>query len=350
MRGVGLEGAVRQARPTGRGLGHRLRLVPVRRRAADLLERAAALGRAAAARSLGQRHRVLRRHRDRPGLGQRARRPSSPRCSASTRSTSASSPATPTSTPVDLGSYSLARDADDGQRRHRGRRAGARAARRGRRRQARAAGERGWCSPTGASSTASDPDARHVVRRGGAARRGAHGTLGTTGSYRPPKSPGDYKGARRRARRRPTRTRPPSSRSRSIARPAGCACRRSGSRTTSAARSTRCWRAARSRARVYMGLGEALMEEQAFRRLPPKLSRALVHKFPSMLEYKSPGTLDMPDDRDHPDRGARSERAVRRQGGRAGAAACRSCRRWPTRSTTPSACASTRCRSRRRRS
>jgi hypothetical protein len=44
-----------------------------------------------------------------------------------------------------------------------------------------------------------------------------------------------------------------------------------------------------------MGLGEALMEEQAYRRLPPKLSAANVHKFPSMLEYKSPGTLDMPE-------------------------------------------------------
>lgn len=46
---------------------------------------------------------------------------------------------------------------------------------------------------------------------------------------------------------------------------------------------------------VYMGLGEALMEEQAFRRLPPKRSGALVHKMPSMLEYKSPTTLEMPD-------------------------------------------------------
>jgi hypothetical protein len=44
-----------------------------------------------------------------------------------------------------------------------------------------------------------------------------------------------------------------------------------------------------------MGLGEALMEEQAFRRLPPRLSRALVHKFPSILEYKSPTSLDMPE-------------------------------------------------------
>jgi 4-hydroxybenzoyl-CoA reductase subunit alpha len=46
---------------------------------------------------------------------------------------------------------------------------------------------------------------------------------------------------------------------------------------------------------VYMGLGEALMEEQAFRRLPPRLSHALVHKFPSMLEYKSPTSMDMPE-------------------------------------------------------
>jgi 4-hydroxybenzoyl-CoA reductase subunit alpha len=46
---------------------------------------------------------------------------------------------------------------------------------------------------------------------------------------------------------------------------------------------------------VYMALGEALMEEQEFRRLPHRLSHALVHKFPSLLEYKSPTTLDMPE-------------------------------------------------------
>jgi 4-hydroxybenzoyl-CoA reductase subunit alpha len=46
---------------------------------------------------------------------------------------------------------------------------------------------------------------------------------------------------------------------------------------------------------VYMAIGEALMEEQEFRRLPPAMSHALVHKFPSMLEYKSPTTLDMPE-------------------------------------------------------
>ena len=38
---------------------------------------------------------------------------------------------------------------------------------------------------------------------------------------------------------------------------------------------------------IYMGLGEALMEEQTFRNG--------VHKWPSMLEYKSPTFLDMPE-------------------------------------------------------
>jgi hypothetical protein len=36
------------------------------------------------------------------------------------------------------------------------------------------------------------------------------------------------------------------------------------------------------------------MEEQAFRRLPKRLSNALVHREPSLLEYKSPTFLDMP--------------------------------------------------------
>jgi 4-hydroxybenzoyl-CoA reductase alpha subunit len=46
---------------------------------------------------------------------------------------------------------------------------------------------------------------------------------------------------------------------------------------------------------VYMGLGEALMEEQTFRRLPEKLSGAFVHRAPSMLDYKSLTSLDMPE-------------------------------------------------------
>src|SRR3989449_8872431 len=39
-----------------------------------------------------------------------------------------------------------------------------------------------------------------------------------------------------------------------------------------------------------MGLGEALMEEQVFR-----ANRNGVHRQPSMLEYKSPTTMEMPD-------------------------------------------------------
>ena len=45
---------------------------------------------------------------------------------------------------------------------------------------------------------------------------------------------------------------------------------------------------------VYMGLGEAMMEESAFRRLPKARSHALVHKFPSVLEYKSLTFEEMP--------------------------------------------------------
>src|SRR4051812_5567227 len=41
---------------------------------------------------------------------------------------------------------------------------------------------------------------------------------------------------------------------------------------------------------VYMGLGEILMEEMTYR-----ANRNLVHKFPSMLEYKSPTTMEMCD-------------------------------------------------------
>src|SRR5262245_65516910 len=41
---------------------------------------------------------------------------------------------------------------------------------------------------------------------------------------------------------------------------------------------------------VYMGLGEALMEEMAYRG-----NRNVVHKFPSLLEYKSPTTMEMCD-------------------------------------------------------
>ena len=72
---------------------------------------------------------------------------------------------------------------------------------------------------------------------------------------------------------------------------------------------------------VYMGLGEALMEEQAFRRLPPRLSHALVHKFPSTARIQEP---DVPRDARRPHRSHRvdgSGRALWRQRSGAGPAA-----------------------------
>ena len=63
------------------------------------------------------------------------------------------------------------------------------------------------------------------------------------------------------------------------------------------------------------------MEEQSFRRLPEKLSGALVHRAPSMLDYKSLTSLDMPDVEvaliEDPDPNC----PYRREGSRAGAAA-----------------------------
>jgi 4-hydroxybenzoyl-CoA reductase alpha subunit len=43
---------------------------------------------------------------------------------------------------------------------------------------------------------------------------------------------------------------------------------------------------------IYMGLGEAMMEEMAYR---TNANDNVVHKFPSLLEYKSPTTLEMPE-------------------------------------------------------
>ena len=58
--------------PNGKGVGPRLRLVPLRRGPADLLQQDAAVGRAAPRRPQRPGHRVLRRDRDRAGLRRRA--------------------------------------------------------------------------------------------------------------------------------------------------------------------------------------------------------------------------------------------------------------------------------------
>ncbi len=120
------------------------------------------------------------------------------------------------------------------------------------------------------------------------------GTIGTTGSYRPPPSPGKYRGAG---------VGPSATYSYSAAVVEAVV-----DPATGIVRVPTVWIAhdigrvlnpvlARGQVEgsVYMGLGEALMEASEFRRLPHRLSGALVHKYPSMLEYKSPTTLEMPE-------------------------------------------------------
>ena len=122
----------------------------------------------------------------------------------------------------------------------------------------------------------------------------AGGTVGTVGSYRPPPPPSTYKGGG-------VGPSPAYSYSAAVVEV-------EVDEATGVVRVEKVWVAhdigrslnpvlvrGQVEGSVYMGLGEALMEEQAFRRLPPKLSRALVHQFPSMLEYKSPSSVDMPE-------------------------------------------------------
>ena len=120
------------------------------------------------------------------------------------------------------------------------------------------------------------------------------GTLGSVGSYSPPRAPGRYKGAG---------VGPSPAYSYSA-----CVVEVEVDKATGWIAVPKIWIAhdigravnpvlARGQVEgsVYMGLAEALMEEQIFRRLPPKMSHALVHKMPSLLEYKSPTSLDMPE-------------------------------------------------------
>ena len=121
-----------------------------------------------------------------------------------------------------------------------------------------------------------------------------YGTLGAVGSYAPPKPPGRYKGGGVGPSPAYSYT--------------ACVVEVEVDKATGWISVPKIWIAhdigrainpvlARGQVEgsVYMGLGEALMEEQEFRRLPKRLSHALVHKFPSILEYKSPTSLDMPE-------------------------------------------------------
>lgn len=140
---------------------------------------------------------------------------------------------------------------------------------------------------------AADPEQGLSFSEAVIAAEARFGTLGTTGSYTPPRAPGRYRGAG-------VGPSPTYSYSASvievevdpgtglydvvhvwIAHDIGCAI-------------NPVLALGQVEGSVYMGLGEAMMEEQAFRRLPKRLSSSLVHKMPSMLEYKSPGFHDMP--------------------------------------------------------
>jgi 4-hydroxybenzoyl-CoA reductase subunit alpha len=120
-----------------------------------------------------------------------------------------------------------------------------------------------------------------------------HGALGTVGSYVPPRSPGRYRGAG---------VGPSPSYSYTAA-----VVEVEADPETGIWRPVHVWIAhdvgrainpvlvlGQVEGSVYMGLGEVMMEEQAFRRLPRHLSAALVHRHPSLLEYKSPTFPDMP--------------------------------------------------------
>ncbi|HEY7863875.1 MAG TPA: molybdopterin cofactor-binding domain-containing protein [Thermoanaerobaculia bacterium] len=119
----------------------------------------------------------------------------------------------------------------------------------------------------------------------------AHGTLGTVGSYSPPPSAGRYRGAG-------VGPSPAYSYSAAVVEV-------EVDPDTGITRVPKIWIAhdvgkcinpvlvlGQVEGSIYMGLGEAMMEEMAYR---AGVNGNLVHKFPSMLEYKSPTTKEMCD-------------------------------------------------------
>ena len=196
-------------------------------------------------------------------------------------------------TPVDLGSYSSRVTVMMGH-------AAIRAAEKVRELVADAAAQHLEVSPEriafarGRVHLAGDPAKGMSFREAVELAEAKFGTLGAVGSYTPPRSPGRYKGAGVGPSPAYSYT--------------ACVVEVEVDKATGWITVPKVWIAhdigrtinpvlARGQVEgsVYMGLAEALMEEQIFRRLPPKLSGALVHKIPSLLEYKSPTALDMPE-------------------------------------------------------
>jgi len=140
---------------------------------------------------------------------------------------------------------------------------------------------------------AQDPEKSLSFQDAVIATEARFGTLATTGSYIPPRSPGRYRGAG-------VGPSPAYSYSASVIEV-------EVDRETGLWNPVHVWIAhdvgkslnpvlvmGQVEGSVYMALGEVMMEEQVFRRLPKKLSNALVHRHPSILEYKSPTFADMP--------------------------------------------------------
>ena len=196
-------------------------------------------------------------------------------------------------TPVDLGSYSSRVTLMVGQ-------AAKQAAEKARDKIAEAVGDHmglpqeSLVFADGRVFPAHDPDKGVAFSEAVVIAESRFGTLGTTGSYTPPRAPGRFRGAG-------VGPSPTYSYSASVIEV-------EVDSATGLYDVSKIWIAhdigralnpvlalGQIEGSVYMGLGEAVMEEQAFRRLPKRLSPALVHKMPSMLEYKSPGFHDMPE-------------------------------------------------------
>jgi 4-hydroxybenzoyl-CoA reductase subunit alpha len=122
----------------------------------------------------------------------------------------------------------------------------------------------------------------------------AQGTIGTTGSYTPPRAPGRYRGAG-------VGPSPAYSYTAAVVEVAV-------DPDTGLIKAEHIWVAhdvgrainptlveGQIEGSVYMGLGEVLMEEQAYRQLRHTADAPVVLRGPSMLDYKSPTFLEMPD-------------------------------------------------------
>jgi 4-hydroxybenzoyl-CoA reductase alpha subunit len=191
-------------------------------------------------------------------------------------------------TPVDLGSYSSRVTLMSGN-------AALQAAERAREILARHARQRLGVHPERLAFAESrvfdveDPDNGMSFAEAVQLAEAAEGTVGTVGSYTPPPSPGRYRGAG-------VGPSPAYSYSAAVAEvevdpPSGVV---TVPRIWIAHDVGRCINpvtvVGQVEGGVYMGLGETLMEEMAYRS-----NRGVVHKIPSMLEYKSPTTLEMCD-------------------------------------------------------